>query len=78
MESEMWKVCELEEERNGFSEFTVSAVPENWILILKDGTLICCWPKINPGQKIRGLERPQLDGPHWKTYKCRILMDGGN
>lgn len=48
----MWKVCELEEEVEEFAEFYVSAVPEKWILKLKDGSLICCWPKTNPGQKI--------------------------
>lgn len=73
----MWKVCELEEEVEEFAEFYASAVPEKWILKLKDGSLICCWPKTNPGQKIRNLVSPNLNGPDFTSYKCRISMEGG-
>lgn len=76
MESEMWQVCELEEEKRGVSEYTTAAVPENWIIELDDGTFICCWPKKNQTKKIRQLVRPQLNGPDWSTFKCRVLMNG--
>lgn len=72
-----WKVCELEEDVNSFCELSVSAVPEIWIEQLDDGSLVCYWPKQNAGKKIRSFAVPNDDARNWKTYKCRILMQGG-
>lgn len=71
-----YQICELEE--IPFGVFSVSAVPEDWIIKLEDGSLACIWPKENAGPKIRRQQHPDRDGGVWDQYKCRILMDGGN
>lgn len=73
--SQQYQVCEIEEP---VSTFSVSAVPENWILQLKDGSYVCIWPKEKAGLKIRRRVPPESDGGKWFRYKCRILLDGGN
>lgn len=79
--NEQWQVCELEESSNVgltlFERFSVVAVPEGWILILEDGTLVCFWPRVDPLRKIRSLHYPK-DDEKGEYYKCRILLDGGN
>lgn len=76
MEEKFWKVCELEDEVPSFIEYSVSAVPEIWIVRLEDGSYICYWPKKNPSKSIRTFANPKKGGS-WTTHKCRILMDGG-
>lgn len=72
MEKESWQVCELEDN----SEFSVAAVAETWIVKLDNGSLMCFWPTVSPGLKIRTLKLPKDAGKD-SNYKCRILMDGG-
>lgn len=75
---QLWQVCELEDSCVSLSEkFSVAAVPEGWILKLVDGSLVCYWPKVNPGQKIRTRYVPKK-GDKCSYYKCRLLMSGGN
>lgn len=76
MEMEWWQICELEDDSKSFTEFTVSSIPENWFVRI-NGVLHCYWPKKNARQKIRSRATPN-EGKNWVTYKCRILMDGGN
>lgn len=71
-----WQICELQDSLQLFTELSVAAVPEIWIVKLPDGSYICYWPKENAGKKIRRFDTPNKTG-EWKTYKCRILMDGG-
>ncbi len=40
-----WQVCELEDGTKWFVEYTVAAIPENWIFREEDGTVWCFWPK---------------------------------
>lgn len=81
MEQIMWQVCELEESTDIrlaiFERFSVVSVPELWILLQEDGTLICFWPNVDTAKKIRSLHVPQ-DDEDCTYYKCRILLDGGN
>lgn len=72
---ELWQICELEDDSGSFSEFTVSAVPEIWIVTV-NGTLRCFWPKKNARRKIKS-RTPPSEGRDWTLYKCRLLMDEG-
>lgn len=72
-----WQICEIEDNSHSFTEYSVAAVPEIWIVQLEDGSVICYWPKVNPGKKIRKFCHPN-NGAKWSTYKCRLLKDGGN
>lgn len=73
---ESWLVCELEDDSKSFTEFTVSAVPDTWVIKDTNGLLSCYWPKKNPTRKIR-LHAVPGTGKNWTIYKCRLLMDGG-
>lgn len=76
-----WQVCELEESNNIslslFERYSVVSVPEGWISVLADGTMVCFWPSVDTQKKIRSLHRPKAD-EKGVYYKCRILLDGGN
>lgn len=72
MKTPSWVISELEDDKTP-PEYTVSAVPTDWIKIL-GGKEYCLWPNTNPGPKIRLCEEPTSD---WKLYKCRLLMNGG-
>lgn len=78
---QLWQVCELEESDNTklslYERFSVVGVPESWILLQEDETLLCWWPSVNAESKIRSLHYPKI-GEKCSYYKCRILMDGGN
>lgn len=78
---EMLQVVELEESANiklsYFERYSVTAVPESWIILLQDESSLCFWPSVDPESKIRSLHRPEI-GEKCKYYKCRILLDGGN
>lgn len=78
---QMWQICELEESRSvkltRYERFSVTPVPESWIVYLKDGTCLCFWPNFNAESKIRSLHLPEKE-EKCKYYKCRVLLDGGN
>lgn len=69
-----WKICEIEDGTKYFIEYSVAAIPINWIFELEDGTIWCYWPRKNVLKKIKSCEPPNQS---WPTYQCRILMNEG-
>lgn len=76
MEEKFYRVCELEDKVQSFVELSVAAVPDIWIVKMIDGSNFCYWPMEDATMKIRTFANPN-EGGKWKSYKCRILMNGG-